>query len=122
MLKIIITIVLISNIASAACTKPVSYLSEGSPAPCNGYLSTPEAEKANFQQLEDLKTLKEIDKLQEERFKQTQTSLNEYIKYSRELETVNRKQQITNDITKVLYFVAGVGVSYLMFKAASNER
>src|SRR5690348_9417005 len=122
MLKIIITIVLISNVASAACTKPVTYLTEGSTTQCNGYLFTPEAERTNYQKLEDLKILKETDKLQEERFNEASTSLNEYIKYSRELEKVNRKQQITNDVTKILYFIAGVGVSYLMFKVASDER
>lgn len=122
MLKIIIAIVLISNSVSAACNKPVSYLTEGSSAPCTGYLFTPEAERANYQKLEDLKILKETDRLQEERFKETSTSLNEYIQYSRELEKINRKQQITNDVTKILYFIAGVGVSYLMFKVANDER
>jgi hypothetical protein len=121
MLKIITTIVLISSTATAACQKPVTYLTEGSNAPCSGYLFTPEAEKANYQKLEDLKILKETDKLQEQRFKETQTSLNEYIKYSRDLEKVNRRQQVTNDLTKVLYFITGIGVSYLMFKVANNE-
>lgn len=115
----IITIILIASNSWANC-KPVTYLDIGNPAPCKGYLFTPEKEQEIYIKLEELKKLQEIDKLQEERYNHTKTSLDEYIKYSQELEKSHRKQAVTNDLTKILYFVGGVAVSYFMFKVGQQ--
>lgn len=43
-LSLILAITLLSQSASALCSKPVTYLTEGKPAVCTGYLFSPEQE------------------------------------------------------------------------------
>lgn len=76
MLKIsnFITILLCVNIAFAQCPKPVTHLTKDTPAPCEGYLFSPEAEKSARQAKENekfyqgvIEDYKTLDKKQDER-------------------------------------------------------
>lgn len=42
--RIIISLLLITNLTWAECSKPVTYLTEGSTTSCSGYLFTPDKE------------------------------------------------------------------------------
>lgn len=118
MLKIITIIMTSSSLAWANCPKPVTHLEQGSIVPCEGYLFSPEKEQEVYYKLERIKTLEEINQLQEERFNHTKQALDDYVQYGQELEKAHRKQAITNDITKIIYFVAGMTLMYLGTKAA----
>lgn len=94
--------------AQAACDKPVSYLQEGTQAPCTGYLFTPEKE------LEVRYKINTYDKLVELTTKQDQMIdlLNKRIDSNQKQiglyeEKINL-QQSTEFYQKLLYFGLGV--------------
>lgn len=65
MTKIILSLILASSISFAEC-KPVTYLTEGKPAPCNGYLFTPEKEKEVRDKVQDLDKYIDLSKKQDD--------------------------------------------------------
>lgn len=52
--------------AQASCPKPVTYLPEGTGAPCNGYLFTPEKELEVRTKVIQIDKLKELSEKQDE--------------------------------------------------------
>lgn len=113
MRKISFFILLISFSVNAACNKPVTYLIETTPAPCTGYLFTPEKEQENRLKLEESKLYKELSEVTIEENGILNQRLELYQKHNKELQEQARKNEFANDLTKVLYFILGATAVYL---------
>lgn len=122
MLKKISLILLTSSIAFADCKKPVTYAPEGTPASCDGYHFTIEAERDNYKKLEKAKIDAQLVDLHKQESDILNERLKNYMEYSRDMENDMRKKEITSDIMKVVYFAAGVAVTYFGFKLAENQQ
>lgn len=122
---LISTFVLVFSTTQAfgICTQPVTYLQETSPAPCSGYLFTPEKEQ-------EVRTkITTYPKLEELIGKQGQliTTLNERIKVQQDLndnltQQLNMQQDV-NKLQNTLWFVGGIIVTTAIiygYKKASN--
>lgn len=119
MKKLIIALLLISQV-SMACNKSVTYLQEGSAAPCTGYLFSPEKEK----EVREIKVkYADMSQLVAKQDELTQT-LNQRI-YVISAQNNNLREEIKNvesrgTLEKVIYFslgiVLGLGIGKVLTK------
>lgn len=100
-----ITGIIISLIASTsfACNKPVTYLTQDTPAPCTGYLFSVEKELEVRIAVEENKQLYKITDTQK-------TLINNLEKQNSILETKDR----LNDLEKFAYFIGGALITALI--------
>lgn len=104
--------------ALAKCDKPVTYLLEGSQAPCTGFLFTPEQEaKVRLADL-DLSIQKEINAIQQQQLgilKEDNKLLSEQNNLWRNRAEDSTKRLIESESNKTwkmfLYFLAGAAVT-----------
>jgi hypothetical protein len=106
-MKLILAILLIGSLASAECANPVSYLKQGQPALCAGYLFSPEMELQVRTEVIQYAKLKEVSAKQDELI----DTLNQRI--------TNQQNQMRTEekaifINKAIYFAAGLGIGYLI--------
>ncbi|NDE09871.1 MAG: hypothetical protein EBZ95_04805, partial [Chitinophagia bacterium] len=99
----------------SVCKKEVTYLNEGQPAPCMGYLFTPEEEFLVRSKVEKFDQLDELSKKQDELINILSNRLD--ISSQKEYNLKEELKQVNNDnqIEKIVYFclglVVGIGVS-----------
>lgn len=117
----IISIAFISSTSFAECTKAVTYIKDGTPSPCTGYLFTPEKEASIYRDLEQGKLYKELSDKTEEQNIVLQQRLDSYIKNNEELRQYNQSQELKSDLQKIGYFVLGALVIYGGFKIAERQ-
>lgn len=107
-MKLILAILLVSNLSWATtCPDNVMYLTEGSKAPCTGYLFSPDMELQVRTEVIQLEKLQEISNKQDELI----TTLNQRI------DNANQQIQVaerSSFIDKVLYLSGGLLVGYLI--------
>ncbi len=110
-ISLTLSVLLYSQYIFAVCDKPVTYLTETTPTPCNGYLFTPEKEQ-------DVRVrLGSYDKLLELNSKQDQliTTLNGRIEVQQKLND-NISEQLYNrekhdKWTNMLWFIGGAFIT-----------
>lgn len=108
MLKLIISILLISSLSRATtCPAPVTYLKESNASPCTGYLFSPDMELLVRTEVIQYQKLKEISSKQDELI----TTLNQRI--NNQSSQIQAAEQ-SNFIDKVLYLSGGLIVGYLV--------
>jgi hypothetical protein len=110
-----------SEVAKADCAQPVTYLQQGNPAVCTGYLFSPEKELevrtkvTNYDKMQDL--TKQQDELIALLQTRTQVEVDNNLKLSQELSSQRQKDQMSN----YLYFFLGAlitgAVSYATIRA-----
>jgi hypothetical protein len=106
-MKLILAILLIGSIASAECANPVSYLKQGQPALCTGYLFSPEMELKVRTEVIQYAKLQEVSSKQDELI----DTLNQRIKNQ---ENQMQTEERASFINKVIYFAAGLSIGYLI--------
>jgi len=120
-ITIIISIIFLSSTTLAECTKAVTYLKDGTPSPCNGYLFTPEKEASIYRELEQGKLYKQLSDKTEEQNNILQQRVDSYMKNNEELRQYNQSQELKSDLQKIGYFVLGALVIYGGFKIAERQ-
>lgn len=114
-LILLISLILPIN-SFAACPKPVTYLTQGSPAVCTGYLFSPEMEKQAREAIEKNEKLVEIFKKQNELIdvqeKRIALEADRYSNIKKQLEAKNDQ----SFLEKMLWFAAGVVTTTLIVK------
>ncbi len=111
MKKFILAFLLIPNLAFGVYCKPVTYLAEGQPAPCRGYLFTPEEEFLVRSQAIKYTELEKLTKTQDEMINLLDNRLDLSLRKIDGLE-----QQVTyikseNTLEKIVYFCLGIAIS-----------
>lgn len=105
------TVLLFNSLAFAEC-KPVTYLKEGTPTPCTGYLFTP-AEEKEVRNLKDRYEIQQEINLQQ---KQLIFNLSENVEVTTKLaQNYERKAdqaEARNFFDKVAYFGIGILLGY----------
>jgi len=126
-ISILITLLLVSNTALANCEKPVTLIEKDNPAPCTGFLFSPEQEKAAYQATEDAKHYKllsekltERQRLQTEQISVMDQRLQLYMDQSNTLAQEVNKEKNNNFWHKTLYFGLGIVVTGLAVSAAKD--
>lgn len=101
------------NVAIADCGQPVSYLKQGQPASCTGYLFSPEKEKEVRDIVQKYPVMVELNSKQEELINtlDEQVKLNQQISMNlrQELRDKEKNQTTENIIYFALGFVLAVG-------------
>jgi hypothetical protein len=110
MKTLILSILLFSQISFAVCNKPVTYLTEGKPAPCNGYLFTPEQEKQVREDVFALGKYKELVKMQDDLVGTLNERIDNYEFMTENLRSENEFIQKKNTWMNGIYFVLGITV------------
>lgn len=108
MIKIILSLMLVSSIALAECKAPVTYLTEGKATPCNGYLFTPEKELEVRNKVQDLDNYIKLSQKQDVLI----STLNERVTNQSE-QNINLRNSIESRdkslwIEQLVYFSLGV--------------
>lgn len=107
-LSLFLSIFLYLQYSFGDCSKPVQYLTEGKPAPCTGYLFSPEKEKEVRQKVEDHSRLLELAKKQDELITIQDLRLAKQIEINDNLRKQNQHMENTTMTEKLLWFGAGV--------------
>lgn len=114
--SLIIAGLLFSQTLFASCDRPVTYLAEGKPATCNGYLFSPEMELSVRTKILNYDNMDLLVKKQDELI----TILNSRISVNEEMNNNLRKslsnQETKSQMEKWLYFGAGVLITGLILK------
>lgn len=66
MIKLILSLLLVTSLSWGECSKPVTYLTDTTPAPCTGYLFTPDKELEVRTKVLQYDTLDRLVKKQDE--------------------------------------------------------
>jgi len=126
-ISLFISILLVCNVSLANCPKPVTLLDEGTPAPCTGFLFSPEQEKLVYQATEDAKYYKllsekltERQALQAEQITIMDQRLQLYMNQSNELAKELNNEKNDDFWHKTLYFGLGIVVTGLAVSAAKR--
>jgi hypothetical protein len=104
-----------SSLAHAGCPTPVSYLTEGSKASCNGYLFSPEKELEVRTKLEHYDDMSQLIVQQDGLITNLKSQIDLDVKQIDEQKTVD-------SIDKVFYFVLGVVATSLAVYVGNKAR
>lgn len=102
---------LIPNLAFGVYCKPVTYLAEGQPAPCMGYLFTPEEEFLVRSQSIKYDELEKLTKAQDEMINLLDNRLDLSLRKIDGLEQEIKDVKSQNTLEKIVYFCLGIAVS-----------
>lgn len=116
MKSLIISILLFSQVTLAVCTKPVTYLTEGTPTPCTGYLFTPEQEKSVREDIFALGKYKELVKMQDDLVGTLNDRIDNYEVMTTNLREQNEFIQSRNKWMNVIAFVLGLVGGFVIQK------
>jgi hypothetical protein len=119
-LKIILAILLVTSVSFAECKKPVSYLQEGTPVPCTGYLYSPEMEKLSRAALINVGTLTEFTVKQDELIKILNQRVDVNLQANENLRKQIKNEESRSTVEKVVYFALGVVLGVGMQKVISK--
>jgi hypothetical protein len=110
-----------------SCDKAVVLLKKGEPAPCEGFLFSPDAEKKASQAVDDAKYYKDLSELLHSRndLLQKQLAINDerlmlYMKTTEELAQEVVRKQHEDFWQKAAYFGLGIAVTGLSIYAAAQ--
>lgn len=120
MTKLILAILLISSVSLADCKKPVSYLQEGKPAACDGYLYSPEMEKLSRAALINVGTLTELTHKQDELILVLTQRADLNMKINENLRSEIKNTESRSTMEKVVYFALGIVLGVGMQKVLSK--
>lgn len=110
-----------SQVCSAACTKPVTYLKEGTPASCTGYLFTPEQELYVRTAVEKYVTAQEIILKQDELIaNQDKRIILEVERYAN-LKAANDLQNDKSMWERLAWFIGGVAIATGVIYVTRNK-
>lgn len=107
---IISTILLFNQFTFAACKEPVTYLLEGSKAPCVGYLFTPEKELQVRTTAEQFDKIQILVKQQDELIKVLSNRLDINLQQNANLRKQAEFNQSQTRLEQIIYFALGVAV------------
>lgn len=116
MKSLILSILLFSQISFGACDKPVTYLTEGTPAKCTGYLFTPEQEKSVREDVFALGKYKELVKMQDDLVGTLNERIDNYEFMTENLRSENEFIQKKNTWMNGIYFVLGLASGMFLQK------
>lgn len=116
MKSLILGVLLFSQISFGACDKPVTYLTEGTPAKCNGYLFTPEQEKQVREDVFALGKYKELVKMQDDLVGTLNERVDNYEVMTTNLREQNEFIQSRNKWMNGVAFVLGLVGGFVIHK------
>ena len=119
MIKLFLAILLCASVSFADC-KPVSYLQEGKPAPCTGYLYSPEMEKLSRSALINSAKLLELTDKQDELIVILTQRLDVNSQMNQNLRSEIKNVESRSTVEKVIYFALGVALGVGMQKVLSK--
>lgn len=115
MIRIILAIMFMTNMAFAQCPKNVQPIKKGEAANCDGFLFSPETEKKANEAVEDVKYYKELNLRLTKRKELTDKEINIldrrlelYIKQSEQLSLEVHRKRSEDKWQKVIWFSLGV--------------
>lgn len=107
-LSLFLSIFLYLQYSFADCSKPVTYLLQGSPATCTGYLLSPEKELEVRTKINDYSRLLELTKKQDEYISILDKRLALQVEVNDNLRKQNQTMENMTSTEKMLWFGAGV--------------
>lgn len=117
MKTLLISLVFLFNqISYAACAKPVSYLREGQPAECNGYLFTPEKEKEVREYKMQFEDIKKLSTAQDDLIKTLDKRVDVLTRTNQNLHSQITQLNEQSSFEKYLYFGMGAVLGLLITK------
>ena len=109
MKKTIVSILLLSQV-SLACNKPVTYLTQNTPAPCTGFLFTPEKEKQVREYLKERDSFAEILGKQDELIVTQDKRIDVLLQRNTHLEKRIQSVESQSRFEQIMYFCLGLAV------------
>lgn len=119
MKKIILSLLLISNV-SLACNKPVTYLTQGTPSPCTGYLFTPEQEKLVREYKQERDSFAEILGKQDSLISVLDQRVDVLLRRNEGLDKQVKSLESQSKFEKIVYFCLGLAVGITATQALSK--
>lgn len=108
---LLVFILIIAQIGYASCPKNVVYLKQKEPAPCTGFLFSPEKEQELRLHNEERKLLLQINHLQKITIETSEERLQNFQKYSLELETEIQRREEISFWKSALFFSLGAVIT-----------
>lgn len=110
----------VSQVTEAQCTKRVSLLGVGQPAPCTGYLFSPDAEAEARFNAEEAEYYKDLSEKQAKLSKLLQEDIDIKNENIKTLETLIGDIEHQNNIEKYTWGAAGVILTYLIMNSVKH--
>jgi hypothetical protein len=107
MKSLILALLLFSQTTLASCPQPVTYLQQGKPAICSGYLFSPEQEKEVRGKIEQLATSQEIIKKQDEMIRVMDMRFALQVNINKNLREQNDSLQDKSTLERAFWFGLG---------------
>ena len=117
LISLILSLIIYSGYSNAECSKPVNYLTEGTKAPCTGYLFTPEKEAEVRDKIIKFDTLNELTKKQDEMITVLGARIITQQDMNKTLESELQSEQNKNNLYKYLAFSIGFILGYGFYGA-----